>query len=111
MTSKKPKTFEEKVNAIIKYYEYKHWWNKKEFLPKFAYLADDELESLLQLGREIEQYAQKVAQEHFPSDGNPIPTGDSRIEIVRTAIRDKYPYLDDTRIERLTGRSIYYAVA
>jgi hypothetical protein len=67
MPSKKAKAFEEKINATLRYKEYActGWQNKARFLPKFAYLADDELETLLQLGQEIERYAASVAKSLF----------------------------------------------
>lgn len=111
MTSKKAKTFEEKINAILRYEEYACAWRKKErFLPKFAYLADDELESLLQLGQEIERYAAGVAKSLFAFGELPTAEDNGRVETLAAAIREKYPYLDAVRVDRLTAQSAYNAI-
>lgn len=111
MTSKKPKTFEEKVNAILRYEEYTYSWDKARFLPKFAHLADDELESLLRLGQEIEQYAAEVAHSLFSFGELLTAKDEGRIEALSGAIREKYPYLDTIRADRLTASAAYNAVA
>ncbi len=112
MTSKKAKTVEEKINAILRYEEHTGagWNNKARFLPKFAYLADDELETLLQLGQEIERYAAGVAKSLFTFGELPTAEDNGRVEALATAIREKYPYLDAERVKRLTAQSAYNAL-
>ena len=108
MTSRNPQTFEEKINAILKHREHTHRWSKPRFLPKFAYLPDEELESLLQLGREIEQYACEVAKAARPD--YVLQEGDGRLPAISKAISSRYAYLDAERARRLTGRAIYYVM-
>jgi hypothetical protein len=112
MASKKAKTFAEKINAILRYEEYAcaGWQNKARFLPKFAYLADDELETLLQLGQEIERYAASIAKSLFTFGELPTAEDNGRVETLAAAIREKYPYLDAVRVDRLTAQSAYNAL-
>jgi hypothetical protein len=111
MTSRKAKTFEEKINAILQYEEYTgRRWQKARFLPKFAYLADDELEALLRLGQEIERYAISIAETLF-SNGEALTEEDrGRFDTLKAAIREKYPYLDAVRVQRLTAQTAYYVI-
>jgi hypothetical protein len=112
MTAKKAKTFEEKINAIFRYEEYTQaWWKKERFLSRFGYVPNDELESLLQLGQEIEQYAAELAHSLF-TFGELLPEKDgARIDALTAAIREKYHYLDPERVNCLAARSTYNAVA
>jgi hypothetical protein len=112
MTSRKAKTFEEKLNAILRYKEYTYagWMDTARFLPKFAYLADDELEMLLRLGQEIEQYAASVAKRVFSFGELPTAQTTVKVETLAAAIRERYPYLDAERVKRLTAQSAYNTI-
>lgn len=112
MPSRKAQTFEEKINAILRYEEYAcaGWKEKERFLPKFAYLADEELERLLQLGQEIEAYAASVAKSLYSFGEVPTAATSGRVETLAAAIREKYPYLDSVRVDRLTAQSAYNAL-
>ncbi len=112
MTTRQAKTFEEKINAILRYEEYAYagWSNKARFLPKFAYLADDELETLLRLGQEIEHYAAGVAKSLFSFGELPTAETSGKVETLAAAIREKYPYLDAERVKRLTAQSAYNTI-
>lgn len=111
MAGGKARTFEEKINAVLRYSEYLGSWEKARFLPKFAYLADEELEALLWLGREIEAHASTVAGGLFWF-GEVLTAEDQwKLERLRAAIRERYPYLDAIRVERLAARAAFYAVA
>jgi hypothetical protein len=112
MSSRKAKTFEEKINAILRYEEYAcaGWKNKARFLPKFAYLPEDELERLLQLGQEIERYAAGVAKSLYSFGEVPTEKDNRRVETLAAAIHEQYPYLDAERVKRLTAQSAYNAL-
>lgn len=111
MTSRKAKTFEEKINAIVRYEEYAcAGWNKARFLPKFAYLGDDELEALLRLGQEIEHYAAGVTKSLFSFGEPPTAEDNGRVETLAATIREMYPYLDAERVKRLTAQSAYNTI-
>lgn len=112
MTSRKAKIFEEKINAISRYedYAYAGWNHKERFLPKFAYLADDELEMLLRLGQEIDRYAADVAKSLFSFGELPTAETSGKVEALAAAIREKYPYLDAERVKRLATQSAYNAI-
>jgi hypothetical protein len=109
VTNKIARTFEEKVNMVLRYNAYScALWEKERFLPRFAYLPDDELESLLHLGQEIEQYALAEAQS-LTLFGNRMPTKEDG-ERLSMAIAEKYPYLEKKVVFGLTNQAIYNAI-
>ncbi len=111
MTTRQAKTFEDKINAILRYNDYTYSWDKAKFLLKFAYLADDELEKLLGLTHEIERYAWDVAGSLF-SFGHVFTAEDAaKIGALEATVRERYPYLEHIRLGRLVASTAYYAVA
>lgn len=111
MGTKKAVTFEEKINAVMRYYEYVQWYDHAHFLPKFKYLPAGELDTLLSLGSEIEDFARVQATEiaaHFDLVAHPDGDWVAQLE---AAIFKRYPFLDAIRVHRLAARSAYYAIA
>jgi hypothetical protein len=106
MTSRKPKTFEEKINAFMKRFESSNVEIKRDFLERFSYLDADEVGTLFDLCEEIEDMAYKLACQVVRKSNM---SAETQRATMQAAIEKKYPYLDEVRVYRLISRKLYWA--
>jgi|GEM_PF-5920552 len=104
MSSRKLKTFDEKINDVMKKSESSRLWSLDDFINHYSYLEESDVRGLFKLCKEIERYASEVAYRLNEENKGIFAEKQNALTI---AISQKYPYLEQVRIQRLISRTLY----
>jgi len=112
MTSRKLRTFEEKVNGFLKYSIYAGSWYKPKYLKKYAYLSEAEIDELIAKCREIEYFAIDLAKQLSFNEQiwNSGRLTNEIKDYMEPLIRARYPYLEPMRVLSVIGLGWLYTV-